>query len=522
MHDTIARFLYRLSPPLRGVLGVLPAALSAYLTFCVSAYYQAPYVLCFAAVIFSSWYLGMTGGVVCAITSGLLTDYFLAFPPFSMTLLRPGHLIRFFSFLAISILVGWSIRTLSRQREALAAQRLTRELELASADRRLLKEREAALQALHDRDSRLKLALQAGHVGLSEWDLGTCQVYWSAEYWQLLGLAPGSVEPSLALWRSCVHPEDLPVMDKLLRETIENGLPLRAEFRVIWPDGSVHWLDGQAQYELDSEGKPRRRFGVVADVTHRKQSEEKLLRTEKLAVAGRFAAALAHEINNPLEGMVNLLYLATTSPSLEEARRNADAALRQLMRISQITRLRLQFHKQLEQPRETRISAVLDEVINAFQARLSAAGVKLRCVHKEDPVLMCLAGDLEQILANLVANSLDAMPQGGQMAVRIRKCCDWRNRSRPGVRTTLVDSGHGMDIATRRRIYEPFFTTRPEIGTGLGMWITAEIVNRLGGDLRVWSSRLPGAHGTAYSLFLPERQQVSDVRFMDQAGSVGG
>ena len=512
MQNALTRFPYRLPAPIRGVLGVFPAALFAYVTFGVSAYHQAPYVLCFAAVIFSSWYLGMASGVVCAVTSGLLTDYFLASPPFSFTLLRPDHLLRFVTFLVVSILLGWCTRTLGRQSELFANRQLTEHLELAASSHHLLSEHEEALQQLRDKDSRLQLTLQAGHVGLVEWDIATNRMYWSDEHYRLLGLDPGPAEPSHELWRRCIHPEDAPEVERLVAETMKNGRSFSCEYRVVWPDGSVHWLDGQAQFEYGEDGKPVRMFGVAAEVTHRKQAEQKLLRTEKLAIAGRFAAALAHEINNPLEGMVNLLYLAAASASLDEAHRHAEAALRQLMRISQITRHRLQFHKQAEQPRTILVSKVLDEVLNGFQVRLGAVGVHLEYIQEEEPVVLCLAGDLEQVFANLVANALDAMPNGGRLVIRTRRCSDWRDRRRKGVRTTLIDSGHGMDLATRKRIYEPFFTTRPETGTGLGMWITAEIVNRLGGDLRVWSSKIPSASGTAFSLFLPEtQQQTSDA-----------
>ena len=177
----------------------------------------------------------------------------------------------------------------------------------------------------------------------------------------------------------------------------------------------------------------------------------------------------------------------------------------EVMRISRITQQTLKFHRQSESARTVRLSEVIEDVLNLFHGRVSVSNITLDRRYEYDPELECLAGDLRQVFANLVANALDSMNQGGTFMVRMRRSCDWRKRETPGLRITMLDTGCGMDRYTRRHIYEPFFTTKKDLGTGLGLWVTSEIVERQRGDLRVWSSQIPGRCGTAFSLFLPVR-----------------
>jgi two-component system CheB/CheR fusion protein len=244
-------------------------------------------------------------------------------------------------------------------------------------------------------------------------------------------------------------------------------------------------------------------MGVVTDVTHRKQAEDAMLRAEKLAVAGRLAASVAHEINNPLEAVTNLLYLITMSGTAEEARAHARSALDELLRVSLITQSTLKFHREQGTPKITMLSEVVDGVIGMFRPRLTVSGITVDVLATNEIAIACMPSEAQQIFANLIANSIEAMPQGGKMVIRLRPSRDWREWSVEGIRVTLCDSGVGMDRATMRRIFEPFFTTKAETGTGLGMWVVAQLVERHGGNVRVWSRQRYGASGTVFSIFLP-------------------
>jgi two-component system CheB/CheR fusion protein len=243
--------------------------------------------------------------------------------------------------------------------------------------------------------------------------------------------------------------------------------------------------------------------GVLADVTHRKLTEEAMLRTEKLAVAGRLAASVAHEINNPLEAVGNLLYLISIAETTDSVRSNAHEALDELMRVSLITQQTLKFHRQPGKPANTMLSDVVAAVLALFNSKLRSAGIKTEVRRKRESVVACMPSEMHQIFANLVSNAVDAMPRGGRLVVRLRPSLDWRDGKTAGMRVTFCDSGVGMDRATMRRIFEPFFTTKAETGTGLGLWVVAQLVERRHGDLRVWSSRNEAGSGTSFTVFLP-------------------
>ena len=149
------------------------------------------------------------------------------------------------------------------------------------------------------------------------------------------------------------------------------------------------------------------------------------------------------------------------------------------------------------------IGEILDSLLVLYNGKLLANNISVHRQYREGPPILCLAGDLRQIFANIIANAIDAMVSGGSLTIRVSTSFDWRNKERSGIRTTIADSGTGMDSETLRKIYEPFFTTKNETGTGLGMWVSAQLVERLQGDLRVSSTTRLGRSGTTFSLFLP-------------------
>jgi len=244
-------------------------------------------------------------------------------------------------------------------------------------------------------------------------------------------------------------------------------------------------------------------YGVMADITHRKRADEALLRAEKLAVAGRLAASVAHEINNPLEAIANILYLISMTDSLEEAHVNASSALDELMRISLVAQSTLKFHKETGSPRVALLSEVMDSVLTMFRGKLQSTEIAVSMKAERERPVTCMISETQQIFVNLIANSIEAMQRKGRLVIRIRPSQDCRDRTTQGVRVTILDTGSGMDRITVSHIFEPFFTTKPETGTGLGLWVVAQLVERHNGSVRVWSSQQPGASGTVFSVFLP-------------------
>jgi signal transduction histidine kinase len=242
---------------------------------------------------------------------------------------------------------------------------------------------------------------------------------------------------------------------------------------------------------------------IGTDNTARKQAEEALLRSEMLASAGRMAASIAHEINNPLEAMMNTLYLVRTTADLPElAREYLDIADGELMRIAHITRQTLGFYREFSAATSNSTSALIGSVVDLLQAKIRANGATVEQLCDEQLLVMGIAGELRQVLANLLANSLDAIGPDGRIVLRASASLDpYDGRRR--VRITVADCGHGMLLATTNRIFDPFFTTKGSVGTGLGLWVCKQLVEKNGGSIRVRSNTDGERRGTTFSVVLP-------------------
>lgn len=243
--------------------------------------------------------------------------------------------------------------------------------------------------------------------------------------------------------------------------------------------------------------------GVVIqshDMTDRKQTEHLLRTAEKLAAVGRLAASMAHEINNPLESVTNLLYLARNTEDRTLVEHYLLQADHELRRVSAITNQTLRFHKQSTKPVPLRPGDLFESVLTVYSGRLANAHVQLETRVSAPEPIICFDGEIRQILSNLVSNALDAMAgREGRLLLRACRSTHWRT-GRPGLRLTVADTGTGMDAETLTRMWEPFFTTKEIGGTGLGIWISRDIAERHAGTLTARSR--PGA-GTVFALWLP-------------------
>jgi PAS domain S-box-containing protein len=249
---------------------------------------------------------------------------------------------------------------------------------------------------------------------------------------------------------------------------------------------------------------------IVMDSSDRKRSEEALRKTEKLAATGRLAASIAHEINNPLEAITNLLYLLSLSKLDQPMRGYVEMAEFELRRISEITQQTLRFYRQSTLPVRANLSELLDSVLSLHVGRLRNLGIEVERDYDPRIDLYCFAGEIRQVFANLVGNAIDAMPGGGRLIVRARRSRDWSNPSVMGLRFQVADTGSGMPPAVQRRIFEPFFTTKEVTGTGLGLWVSSEIIAKHKGRVRVrsrWDTS-KGACGTVFELFFPDSEDI--------------
>lgn len=241
---------------------------------------------------------------------------------------------------------------------------------------------------------------------------------------------------------------------------------------------------------------------IIRDDSNRKLAEQALLRSEKLAAVGRLASSIAHEINNPLESVTNLIYLARQSAVSAEQQAYLDSADEELRRVSMIASQTLRFHRQLSKPQPVSCRDLYSTVLSVYQGRLRNSSIVVEQRQRASQPIVCFEGDLRQVLSNLLTNSIDAMPNGGRLVLRSREGTDWKS-GRKGHCLTIADTGTGMSAPTQTHLFEPFFTTKGIGGTGLGLWISAEIMERHQGRISIRSNQDDRHKGTVASIFLP-------------------
>jgi PAS domain S-box-containing protein len=252
----------------------------------------------------------------------------------------------------------------------------------------------------------------------------------------------------------------------------------------------------------DETGKIVGAAKILRDITRQKMAEKQLHQAERLAAVGRLATTVAHEINNPLEAVTNLVFLAKQTAVPEDAREYLRIADEELMRIAYITRQTLGFFRESKGATPVRLGNLLDSAI-PVASRSRNKGIEICPEVRQDPEIHAIPGEVRQLMVNLLSNSIDAVNLNGQVRVRVSAGKDWSRGARSGARFVVADSGCGIPAKARSKLFKPFFTTKSDVGTGLGLWICKTIVDKHGGSIRVKSSTAPGKSGTVFSVFLP-------------------
>jgi signal transduction histidine kinase len=265
----------------------------------------------------------------------------------------------------------------------------------------------------------------------------------------------------------------------------------------------------------DEQGTPIGVLGVTMDITTLKKAQEALLQSEKLAAAGRLAASISHEINNPLESVTNLLFLISNDKHLPSPLRGfVLQAEQELSRVSHIATQTLRFYRQSTKPTMADVSALLDSVLALHRGRLTNTPVEIVRQYRTQDLLLCFEGELRQVFTNLVGNSLDAMAgKQGRLLIRTSMHANVHTNQR-GIRVTIGDNGSGISPTTLARIFEPFYSTKGSRGTGLGLWVSKEIVDKHKGVMRVRSKM---GSGTVFSIFFPFQAAAENALQSDSA-----
>jgi signal transduction histidine kinase len=249
---------------------------------------------------------------------------------------------------------------------------------------------------------------------------------------------------------------------------------------------------------------------IARDITQIKKAERALRTTERLASVGRLAATVAHEINNPLEAVTNLVYLARHAAVREEVEQYLGAAEEELVRISHLTKQTLGFYRDSKGATDIQLGPLVNSLMPMFASRTRNKGIEICPEIDDDAEVFAIAGEIRQVIANLVSNSIDALGTGGgTVRIRVSAGAEWSDGRRQGVRLTVADTGSGIPDEVRGKIFEPFFTTKRDVGTGLGLWVCKSIVENHGGSIRMKSAATAGRSWTVFSVFLPSNAQAA-------------
>ena len=299
-------------------------------------------------------------------------------------------------------------------------------------------------------------------------------VYWSYAMWPVLGADERPVGVMIQVTETArFHQQATAMNQELLLSVVRQHELTAVEER----------LNAQLQLEI----------------TEHMRAEKALLRSEKLASVGRMASTIAHEINNPLETVGHAVYLALTDPGTsQQAKSYLDLAVKELERVTHITKQTLAFNREDKTPTLIDLRASVDSIVKLYAPRLKSRGITVVKRYAEVECIRAGGGEIQQVISNLLSNSMDATPNHGKIEFRVSRSIG-SNGSRL-VRFTIADTGSGIPPEQLKQIFEPFFTTKEIVGTGLGLWVTKQIVEKHGATIRVRSKL---GRGTVFSIAFP-------------------
>jgi PAS domain S-box-containing protein len=435
------------------------------------------FALLLAAVLFTARFLGFGPAVFGSLVSTACLDFFDVAPHFTLAIGSRSELERLLSFLAISMFAGSMARqkTLAETR----ADRSTREMAA------IVEFSSDAIYSTHPDGT------------ITSWNHAAEQLYgYTAE--EAVGLNIAALAP----------PERREEVERNHQVLNSGGHVVSYRTERMRKDGTRWPVLLSVSSLRNGRGEIVGASAIARDLSTERQSEEAIRRSEKLATAGRLAASIAHEINNPLEAVVNLLYLARHDAS--HAGEYLIQAEQEVGRVAQLAQQTLGFVRDAKTPGVMDPAIIMDEILQLYSRKLESRKIRVTRRYRSSCQISGYSGELRQLLANLVVNAVDAMADGGSLEVRVARGHGWFD-GREGVRITVADNGSGIARDHLRQIFEPFFTTKKETGTGLGLWVSRGIVQKHGGSIRVRSRTGAASSGTVFSVFLPRKHEISRV-----------
>lgn len=354
--------------------------------------------------------------------------------------------------------------------------------------------------AEHTKTEKLLLAAhQAARLATWSWNLKDDSITFASGSAEIFGKPLREIRNREELLRQ-IHPEDRQRFSAASQRSVETRGDYEVEYRILG-GGETRWILSHGRPVCEDGGECTAVVGVSAEITERRRAEEALHASEKLAATGRLAATIAHEINNPLEAVTNFIYLARHHPDLPPSMmRYLDIADQELARVTHIAQQTLGFYRDTTGPSVVDLAMLIEDVRLVYQRKLKYKNIELQTECGAGLTLKALQGELRQVLSNLLANAIDACGENARIRIRARRTTG--SGGSPEIRLTIADNGCGIDREIRSRLFTPFFTTKQEVGTGLGLWVSQGIVGRHGGRLR-FRSACGERRGTVFTISLP-------------------
>jgi PAS domain S-box-containing protein len=300
-------------------------------------------------------------------------------------------------------------------------------------------------------------------------------------------------------------PEDLRhEEDKILRKLRAGEKIEHYETTRVGKNGEMRDVSITISPIRNSKGEVIGASKIARDVSDRKKVERMAIEAEKIATTGRMAATIAHEINNPLSSVLNLIYLARQGDvSKEEVESYLATAEGELERVSHIARQTLGYYRDTGSPVDVYLRDLVENVLSVYRSKFVRHNIKLDREYKELRKICVRPGEIVQVLSNVISNAVDAMPQGGTLSIALVPSAV---SVEPGLDVRVTDTGHGIRREHLARVFEPFYTTKGDLGTGIGLWVGKQLIERHGGQISISTNTQPGASGTMVSIFLPYNQ----------------
>lgn len=432
--------------------------------------HQDPFVIFILGVVFIARFYGFGPAVVCTFTSALLLDYAI-FRPTLSTPITELELQRLSAFMLISVMVAGLARQRSR------AETQTDEIR-----------QQLAAIVTSSEDAIISFTVD-GIV--TSWNQGAQMLYGYTPQ-EILGRPLAVVVPVERMGELEHNLERLNREERVGSYETERIHKNGSRLRVLLSVSPIR----------NEKGQLAGASAISRDITQQKRTEEALRRNERLATAGRLTAAIAHEIRNPLEALINLVYLARRDAAgRDEYLRLAE---QEIGRLDSIAQQALGFARETTAPEQLNPAKLIDEVLQLYMRKLQQNNITIEKHTEEGLEILGFPGELRQLFSNLILNAMESMRDGGRLRIRVVRAHEWAGEQREGVRVTVADTGSGISDHSLPHIFEPFFTTKKETGTGLGLWLAYGIVQKHSGWMRVASRTIPGSSGTVFMVFLPE------------------